>query len=56
MILFTILTIALILLIVIGVIALGVFGAGFIIVFGDVIICAVLIVWILKKIFFNKRK
>ena len=45
-------------LILIGVVVavLSVFGAGAILIFGDVIICVLLIGWIMKKIFFNKKK
>ena len=45
MILFTLLVIALI--IAVALIAIG--GAGFLVVFGDVIICAAIIVFIVKK-------
>lgn len=56
MILLSILLLTLFLLIVIGVILVSVFGAGLIIIFGDVIVCAVLIIWIVKKILFKKRR
>ena len=55
MILFTILMLILLLLIVIGIVAVSVFGAGVIIIFGDVIVCAILIIWIIKKMFTKKR-
>lgn len=47
-------------LLVIGLLLLGftalvisIFGAGALIVFGDVIICIIIIVWIIKKLFFK---
>ena len=46
---------ALILLILGGflILTISAFGAGAIIIFGDVIICAVIIGWIIKKLFFR---
>ena len=35
--------------------AIGIFGAGAIIVFGDIIVCALIIGWIIKKLFFKKK-
>jgi len=55
MILFIILTLTLLFLLAFTVIALSFGGAVFIIIFGDVIVCAVLIIWLIKKIFFNKK-
>ena len=55
MILFTILLITLILLIAITIVIASIFGASFIVVFGDVIVCAVLIVWIIKKMIKGKK-
>ena len=55
MIIFTILLLVLMLLIAITVVLVSIFGAGFIVIFGDVIICIVLIVWILKKMI-KRRK
>lgn len=54
MILFSILLLILLLLIVITVVAITVGGAGFIIIFGDVIVCIAFIVLILK--FLWKRR
>lgn len=54
MILFTVLLLTLILLIVIGVALFSLFGAGVIIIFGDVIVCAILIIWIMKKLILKK--
>lgn len=56
MILFTILLLVLILLIAFIILAFSAIGAGVIIVFGDVIICIVLLVWIIKKIITKKHK
>lgn len=55
MILFTILLLVLMLLIAITIVLASIFGASFIIVFGDVIVCIVLIVWILKKMIKRKK-
>lgn len=38
----------------IAIVSIG--GSIFIIVFGDVIVCAVLLIWLIKKMFFNKKK
>lgn len=54
MILFTILMITLLILAVITVTAISIGGAGFIIVFGDVIVCIVFIALLIK--FLAKRK
>ena len=54
MILFTVLLLTLILLIVIGVVLFSLFGAGVIVIFGDVIVCAILIIWIMKKLILKK--
>lgn len=51
MVLFTILVIALLTLIIFTVIG----GAVGIVMFGDVIVCALLIIWIIKKLFFKKK-
>lgn len=37
------------------VLVISVFGAGALIVFGDIIICGFLIGWIIKKLFFKKK-
>lgn len=58
MITFSILMIALIVLLTLGVLAvifLGSFAGVFIFVFGDVIVCAVLIVWMIKCLFSKKK-
>jgi hypothetical protein len=54
MILTTILLITFIVLMVTTVIALSVGGAAFILVFGDVIVCMAIIIWIVKRL--TKRK
>ena len=51
MILFALLTIIALLLTIFVVLSIGIGGATFIIVFGDVIVCIVLIVWLLTKLF-----
>lgn len=55
MILFTILAIMLVLLITTAVIVLGIGGGAFIIVFGDLIVCAVLIGLIIKCLLKKRR-
>ena len=55
MILFTLLAIMLVVLVVTAVIVLGVGGGTFIIVFGDLIVCAFLIGWIIKRLI-KRRK
>lgn len=54
MILFSILLLMLIMLTVITVFAVSVGGTVFVIIFGDVIVCIFIIVWILKRI--RKKK
>lgn len=54
MILTTILLITFIVLMVTTVIALSMGGAAFILVFGDVIVCMAIIIWIIKRL--TKRK
>lgn len=54
MILTTILLITFIVLLVTTVIALSVGGAAFILVFGDIIVCMAIIIWIVKRL--TKRK
>lgn len=56
MILFLILSLILIALIALTIIVLAVGGTAFIVVFGDVIVCIFLLIWVIKKIFFNKTK
>lgn len=55
MILFTILLLTLIILTILSVLAISMGGAIFIIVFGDVIVCIFIIVWILKRLIKKKR-
>lgn len=51
MILFIILLLTAVILTVVTVLALSAGGVAFIILFGDVIVCIALIVWIMRKIF-----
>ena len=51
MILFIILLLTAVILTVVTVLALSAGGAAFIVLFGDVIVCIALIVWIMRKIF-----
>lgn len=50
MILFTILALVALFLIIFTVVAVSIGGAAFIIIFGDIIVCIAIIVWIIKKI------
>ena len=54
MILFSILAIVLVLLLVIAVICISIGGTAFIVVFGDVIVCAAIIIFIMKRLL-NKK-
>lgn len=56
MILFGILALTLIILLTIVILITSVIGAGAIIVFGDVIICILILAWIIKKLFFKKKR
>lgn len=56
MILFTILALILLILVVVTVVITSVVGAGAIVIFGDVIVCILIIGWLIKKLFFKKRK
>ena len=55
MILFTILSIVLVMLIVTAVVVLGVGGGAFIIVFADLIVCVFVIIWIIRRLI-KRRK
>lgn len=55
MILFTILLLTLLLITVLTVLAISAGGATFIVLFGDVIVCGFLIIWIMKKLI-NRKK
>jgi MFS superfamily sulfate permease-like transporter len=55
MILFTILAVMAIIAAIIAVVFVGVFGGATLMVFGDVIVC-VLILWAICKLFFGKKK
>ena len=54
MILFTILLIMLLVIAAITVVGIGVLGSVGVVVFGDLIVCIVLIVWLIKKFVFKK--
>ena len=54
MILFTILLIMLLIIAAITVVGIGVLGSVGVVVFGDLIVCIVLIVWLIKKFVFKK--
>ncbi len=56
MILFLILMLILIALIAITVVTIAAGGTIFIVIFGDVIVCIFLLIWLIKKIFFNDKK
>ena len=56
MILFTIIMLILLLLILFLVAVVSAFGAGAIIIFGDVIVCVALLIWLTKLIFFRHKK
>nr|DAV24930.1 MAG TPA: ATPase [Bacteriophage sp.] len=56
MILFTILLLTFAILATISVIVLSAGGAAFIVVFGDVFVCMLLIVWIMKRLLKRKKK
>lgn len=55
MILFMILLIMLLIIGVIAVLAISVGGSAFILVFGDLILCVLIIVWIIKKLIKKKK-
>lgn len=55
MILFTILALTLILLVIFTIVTVAATGAVGIVLFGDVIVCIVLIVWIIKKMVCKKK-
>ena len=56
MILLIILLLTLVFLSIIAVLAISAGGALFIVLFGDVIVCALVILWIMKKLIKRKRK
>lgn len=55
MILFTILTLILLILVILTVVITSVVGALGIVLFGDVIVCGLILGWIIKKRFFKKK-
>lgn len=56
MILFVILALIVVILMVAGIIVLSVGGASFVIIFSDVIVCAIFITWIIKRLIKQKKK
>lgn len=56
MVLFTVLFIIALILLMLGIATLAVGGTAFIVVFGDIIVCVFLIVWLIKILFFRKKK
>ena len=56
MILLTILSIVFILLVAVAILCASIGGTLFLIVFGDLIVCALVIAWIIKKIINRKNK
>lgn len=56
MVLFLLLTTVLLILLVVTFVAVSVFGAAGIIVFGDVIVCIAIIVWIIKLLHKRRKK
>lgn len=56
MILFTILLLIVILLTVITILAVGAGGAVFVVLFGDVIVCIFLIIWLMKRHITKKKE
>ena len=55
MFLFMILLLVLLILLGFTALVISIFGAGAIIIFGDVIVCVLIIAWIIKKLFFKKK-
>ena len=56
MITFTILLLMVLILAVVTVVSISVLGSIGIVVFGDLIVCILILVWIMKKIFKKKKK
>ena len=56
MILFTILLITLAIIAVSSVLILSVGGAAFIVIFGDLVVCMAIIIWIMKRLVKRKKK
>ena len=55
MVLFAILALILVILTVVVVTVTSVIGAGAIIIFGDVIVCIIILGWLIKKLFFKRK-
>lgn len=56
MVLLTILALTLLILLTAVILSICILGSGVLIVFGDVIVCVIVIGWIIKKLFFKKRE
>lgn len=56
MVLFLILALIAIILAIVTVVTVSIGGAAFIILFGDVIVCVFIIIAIIKRLFFRKKK
>lgn len=56
MILFSLLTIVVLFILLLILLVTGVLGAGFLIVFGDVIVFVLILYWVIKKLIFRRRK
>lgn len=55
MVLFAILALILLITLIVVIVAVGMAGAGMIILFGDVIVCIILLAWVIKKLYFKKK-
>lgn len=56
MILFSLLTVVVLFVLLILLFVTGVLGAGFLIVFGDVIVFVLLLYWVIKKLIFRRKR
>lgn len=56
MITFTILLLMVLILAVVSIVSISVLGSVGIVVFGDLIVCILILVWIIKKLFKRKKK
>ena len=56
MILFSLLTLVVLFVLLILLFVTGVLGAGFLIVFGDVIVFVLLLYWVIKKLIFRRKR
>ena len=56
MVLLTIISLTLLILFMAVILSISILGASVLIVFGDVIVCVLVLGWIIKKLFFKKRE